>query len=589
MSSWFRRDNDEAAAEGTPEATKRRPRGWKCMPYIIGNETFEKVASVGLLANFTVYLVKRFNMEQVTAANMTNIFFGTTNFAPLLGAFVSDAYWGRYKTLAYSSVVSFLGMVVLTLSASVPQLRPPECSPEAQLAHRCVGASGLQLGILFLSLVLLAVGAGGVRPCSLPFGVDQFDPSTEKGQRGLNSFFNWYYFTSTAGIVLSLTFIVYVQNSVSWVVGFAIPTGFMLLAVAAFFLGTPLYVFVAPEGSVFTSIGRVFVAAFRKRKLELPCPDDVKEQERLLYNPPTSSERVMKLPLTLQFRFLNKAAIGGEDALGADSPPLNPWRLCSVQQIEEVKCLLRIVPIWASGITCFVALGQQFTFAILQALKMDRHLGPSFQIPAGSLGTVALVALTLFIPVYDRLLIPVARRFTGIDSGITLLQRQGAGIVLSILSMVVAALVERKRRGSSLAHGGASPLTVAWLVPQLVVMGVAEAFNAIGQIEFYNRQFPEHMQTLANSLFYCSLAGASYLSTLLVSVVQRVTAAGGRTSWLDNDIDAGRVDYFYYLIAVLGGVNFVYFLVCSHFYRYKGTTGGEDGKEDEDAKAGDVP
>ena len=272
----------------------------------------------------------------------------------------------------------------------------------------------------------------------------------------------------------------------------------------------------------------------------------------------------------LTFRFLNKAAIVCDEDLSPEGNPVNPWKLCSVQQIEEVKCLIRIVPIWASGITCFVALAQQFTFAILQALTMNRHLGPHFEIPAGSLATISMLALTLFIPVYDRILIPITRKFTKIESGITLLQRQGVGIVISVLSMVVAAMVERKRRDSAVSHGGKTPLSVFWLMPQLVLMGIAEAFNAIGQVEFYNRQFPEHMQTLAGSLFFCSIAGASYASTFMVSVVQKITARRGRTSWLDNNINIGKLDSFYYIIAIMGVINLLYFLVCSHYYRYKG-------------------
>ncbi|KAG6525762.1 hypothetical protein ZIOFF_015729 [Zingiber officinale] len=73
-----------------------------------GNESFERVASYGLTANLTVYLVKRFHVQQVAAANIVNIFSGTTNFAPLVGAFLSDAYCGRFRTLAYSSIATFL-------------------------------------------------------------------------------------------------------------------------------------------------------------------------------------------------------------------------------------------------------------------------------------------------------------------------------------------------------------------------------------------------------------------------------------------------------------------------------------------------
>lgn len=201
---------------------------------------------------------------------------------------------------------------------------------------------------------------------------------------------------------------------------------------------------------------------------------------------------------------------------------------------------------------------------MLQALKMDRHLGPHFQIPAGCLVAISMFTLTIFVPIYDRILVPIARKFTKSESGITLLQRQGIGLLITIPSMIVAGLVERKRRHWALTHANVVPLSAMWLIPQLVLLGIAEAFNLIGQVEFYNRQFPEQMQTLAGSLFFCSLAGASYLSSFLVGIVRK------QTSWLDNNIDNGRLDYYYYLIAILGVVNLLYFLIVAHFYRYKG-------------------
>jgi dipeptide/tripeptide permease len=73
-----------------------------------GNETFERLATFGLLANFMVYLMRVFHLEQVTAANVINIWSGVTNFAPLVGAFISDAYVGRFKTIAFASCAAFL-------------------------------------------------------------------------------------------------------------------------------------------------------------------------------------------------------------------------------------------------------------------------------------------------------------------------------------------------------------------------------------------------------------------------------------------------------------------------------------------------
>ncbi|KAJ8637867.1 hypothetical protein MRB53_012134 [Persea americana] len=564
----------KSVVEGAKKA-ERKPGGWKSMPYVIGNETFEKLATLGLLANIMVYLQDQFHMKQVFATNVVNIWSGTTNFAPLIGAFLSDAYFGRFRTLAYASIASFLGMATLTLTAWHPQLRPPNCDPNKPGAH-CLGPTKSQLGVLYLGLGLLTIGAGGIRPCNLAFGVDQFDPTTEKGRRGIDSFFNWYYFTFTAAMMIALTVVVYIQSSVSWSLGLGIPTLLMLCSITLFFMGTKVYIYVSPEGSVFSSIARVLVAAYKKRRLKLPHAD---EQVQGLYDPSLlKGSNISKLPLTQQFRCLNKAAIIVDGELNPDGSPTNHWNLCSIQQIEELKCLIRIVPVWASGIICFTAMSQQSTFTVSQARKMDRHLGPHFQIPPGSLGVISMLTLTFVIPIYDRILVPMARRITKLPGGITLLQRIGIGMVISILSMVVAGLIEEKRRNSANSHHdskGIAPLTVMWLAPQLILLGIAEAFNGIGQIEFYYKEFPQHMKSIAGSLFFCTIAGASYLSSFIVTVVHDNTGKDGQPDWLDDNLNVGKLDYYYFIIAGMGALNFAYFVVCARFYRYKGSTLGE--------------
>uniref|UniRef100_A0A7C9ERC1 Uncharacterized protein n=1 Tax=Opuntia streptacantha TaxID=393608 RepID=A0A7C9ERC1_OPUST len=83
-------------------------RGVKAMPFIIGNETFEKLGTIGTLSNLLVYLTTVFNMSTITATMLITVFNGTTNFATLLGAFLCDTYFGRYNTLGFATVASFL-------------------------------------------------------------------------------------------------------------------------------------------------------------------------------------------------------------------------------------------------------------------------------------------------------------------------------------------------------------------------------------------------------------------------------------------------------------------------------------------------
>ncbi|XP_043707235.1 protein NRT1/ PTR FAMILY 2.10-like [Telopea speciosissima] len=563
-------ENKEKVVVDDTEPPKHNYRGVKAMPFIIGNETFEKLGTIGTSSNLTVYLTTVFNLEKVSAATLVNIFNGSTNLAPLVGAFLSDAYFGRYKTLGFACISSLTGMFLIMLTAAISQLHPPHCG-----AGACVGPTPWQLMFLLVGFGFLVVGAGGIRPCNLAFGADQFNPETESGKKGINSFFNWYYFTFTFAMMVSLTAIVYVQSK-NWPVGFAIPTCLMFLSCGLYFLGSRIYVKVRPQGSPVMGAIQVFVAASKKRSFKSPQNPQVSLFNHILPNSINS-----RLPHTDQFRFLDKAAIKTpEDRVNPNGSAADPWRLCSLQQVEEIKCVMRVIPVWASSIIYYMPMVQQQTYGVFQAVQSDKSIN-HFQVPAGSFVVFMFLALTIWIPIYDRILVPSLRRITGKEGGITQLQRMGVGIVLSVLSMLVSGLVEEKRRhlaltsplpGATTARGGAvSSMSAFWLVPQLLLAGLAEAFNSIGQIEFYYKQFPENMRSIAGSFFFCGLAISSYLSTFLISVVHHTTANAATGNWLPEDLNKGRLDYFYFMIAVMGTLNFGYFLLCSTWYRYKGS------------------
>ncbi|PPS12975.1 hypothetical protein GOBAR_AA07654 [Gossypium barbadense] len=505
---------------------QRKPAGWKAMPFVLaylvkrvwlfpsaGNETFERLASFGLMANFMVYLQSEYHMNQVKAATLLNTWSAASNFAPVIGAYVSDAFIGKFWTIAFGSFSSLLGMIIMTVTALLPQLRPPPCSHEGQLHGQCVGQNKAQLGILIASLCWLSIGTGGIRPCSIPFSVDQFDLTTEEGRKGNNSFYNLYYTTQTIVLLITQTVVVYIQNVISWALGFGIPTLCMLFAIVLFFVGTKVYIYIKPEGSVFAAVAQVFVAAYKKRQLNLP----VDEVDGQFYNPPFSRSLLLELHPTRQYSVLG-----------------------------------------------FLAMNQQGTFTVAQALKMDLHFGPSIKIPAGSVGVITLIAIAIWLPFYDGVVVAALEEVTKQEGGITLLQRIGIGNLFSILTMLVSGFIETERRLSALSHGGTdgiAPMTVMWLTPQLILIGFSEIFSIVGLIEFYNKQFPEHMRSIGNSLIYLTFSFASYASSV-ISVVHDVSARHG-SNWLSNDINTSKLDYFYFLIAGISSLNFLFFLFCA--------------------------
>ena len=558
---------------GEPEINYR---GIKAMPYIIGNETFEKLGSMGLLGNLLIYLTTVFNLKGIEATTIMSTFQGTTSLATIFGAYLSDTYFGRYKTLAFASIASFLGLLVIDLTAIVNWLHPPKCG----LNEVCTKPTQFQMLFLLSGFALMVIGAGGIRPCNMAFGADQFNPNSESGKRGIHHFVNWYFITLTFAQMVSLTFVVYVQTNISWSIGLAIPTLFMFISVVVFFMGSKIYVKVKAEGSPITSVLRVLVVAFKKRNLTL-------QPSLSLFNyVPPKSIITSKLSYTSQFRFLDKAAIvTEEDKINNDGTPSNPWNLCSMQQVEAVKCLIRVIPVWACGIIYTAATAQQHQFIVFQALQCDRRFGnTNFMIPPATYVVFVMLSCTIFLTIYDRIIVPQLRKITGKDGGITILQRIGCGIFLTIAVSLLSAYIENKRRHLALTQptlgiaphrGPISSMSGFWLVPQLTLNGIAEAFTSVALVEFYYREFPENMKSIGGAFYCVGMAGGNFFYGFLIATVHKTTEHSSTGNWLPENLNKGRLDYFYYLLAALSVLNAVVFLACSSWYKYRGTQEAE--------------
>ncbi|RWV96667.1 hypothetical protein GW17_00040604 [Ensete ventricosum] len=237
-----------------------------------------------------------------------------------------------------------------------------------------------------------------------------------------------------------------------------------------------------------------------------------------------------------------------------------------------------MLPTWATTILFWTVYAQMTTFSVSQATTMDRHIGPSFEIPAGSLTVFFVGSILITVPIYDRLIVPAARRVTGNPQGLTPLQRIAVGLVLSIVAMCAAALTESKRLRAARTDPTAAvvPLTVFWLVPQFLLVGAGEAFTYIGQLDFFLRECPKGMKTMSTGLFLSTLSLGFFLSSALVTIVHKVTGESGKGAWLPDDLNKGKLYDFYWLLAVLSVLNLVVFAAAARGYVYKEKRMGDE-------------
>ncbi|KAG4135012.1 hypothetical protein ERO13_D08G189500v2 [Gossypium hirsutum] len=560
-------------------AERSKSGGWTSAAMILGVEACERLTTLGIAVNMVTYLTGTMHLGNASSATTVTNFLGTSFMLCLLGGFIADTFLGRYLTIGIFATVQATGVTILTISTVIPSLRPPKCSRDS--VTTCTPASGIQLVVLYLALYLTALGTGGLKSSVSGFGSDQFDDSDPEERSQMTNFFNWFFFFINIGSLGSVTILVYIQDNLGREWGYGICACAILMGLVVFLSGTKRYRFKKLVGSPLTQIAAVFVAAWKKRHLELPSDSS------LLFNIDDVTEGSMKkkkkqkLPHSKQFRFLDRAAIMNQSGLEA-----NKWSLATLTDVEEVKMVLRMLPIWATTVIFWTVYAQMTTFSVSQATTMDRHIG-KFQIPPASLTVFFVAAILLTVPVYDKLIAPIAKKVLNNPQGLTPLQRIGVGLVLSIIAMIAAALTEIKRLRTASSHGLTTnpvakiPLSVFWLVPQFLLVGAGEAFTYIGQLDFFLRECPKGMKAMSTGLFLSTLSLGFFVSSLLVTVVHKVT--GNNKPWLPNNLNQGRLYNFYWLLTILSCFNLGIYLVFAKWYMYKDKRLADEGIELEEA------
>ncbi|KAF3574000.1 hypothetical protein F2Q69_00061796 [Brassica cretica] len=535
---------------------RARTGAWRAALFIIAIEFSERLSYFGISTSLVVYLTTILHQDLKMAVRNANYWSGVTTLMPLLGGFVADAYIGRYATVLLATIIYLMGLILLTLSWFIPGLKPchEEVCVEPRKAHEIA---------FFIAIYLISIGTGGHKPSLESFGADQFEDDHPEERKMKMSYFNWWSAGLCAGVLTAVTIVVYIEDHIGWGVAGIILTVVMATSLLVFLIGKPFYRYRAPSGSPLTPMLQVFVAAVAKR--HLPRPNDsslLHELSREDYSKGRLLSRTEKL------KFLDKASIienrGSDNAMAEKE---SPWKLATVTKVEELKLLINMIPIWFFTLAFGICATQSTTFFIKQAIIMDRHIGHSFIVPPSSMFALVALSMIISVTVYEKILVPLSRRLTGKERGISILQRIGTGMVFSLLAMIIAALVERKRLDYTKQHH--VPMNAIWLAPQFIVIGIADAFTLVGLQEYFYDQVPDSMRSLGIGLYLSVVGAASFVNNLLMTVTDRLAEEISGKTLFGKDLNSSRLDRFYWTLAALTAANICFFVFVARRYTYK--------------------
>jgi POT family proton-dependent oligopeptide transporter len=408
----------------------KRSRFPRAVPYIIGNEAAERFSYYGLRSILTLFLVAQFynptklasltTVADAKANEMAHLFVTLSYALPFVGGLVADWFTGKYKVILYISIVYCLG-------------------------NFCMAGFTNSINGFTLGLVLVAIGAGGIKSCVSANVGDQFDASN---QDLLSKVYGWFYFSINAGSVFSTLLIplVYKYWGPAW--AFGIPGILMTLATIIFFSGRKMYVRVPPKG--INKNNFVFISIYALLNIG-------KKQK-------------------------------GQSLLDVAKGKFDP------EKVEGIKAVYRVMAVFFFAFAFWAVWDQNLSEWVLQADKMNRviNLGVTkFTILASQVQTFNPIFLLLFIPVFNYWVYPF---FDKIGLKATPLRRIGAGLVLTALSFVIIGLIQ-----ANIDHGGTP--SIWWQVFAYVILSAAEVLVSITGLEYAYTHSPKSMKSTMTAIW----------------------------------------------------------------------------------------
>lgn len=394
-------------------------------------------------------------------------------------------------------------MIVLAATAPNQLLKPAGCGTTN---FPCGPHPDSALMVFYLSMYLIAFGNGAGEPSIVTFGTDQFDEEHCIESESKKLYYGYFYVATNLGCLFSETVLSYLENSGHWALGFEISAFIAVVSLVMFFCGTARYRYSRPQH-------------------------------------------------VNEYRSFDQAIVSNSN-------------ICTVTQVEKVKCVLRLVPIWLCAVTFNGIFIQMVSLYVEQGSSMKTSI-KNFHIPPASMSIFDILFSSLYIVLYKSCIKPLyIKIFKTIPKAPSQLEKTCYGLILAMLSMAVAGIVEiQRKKYAQNNEEELSSLFILWQVPQYLILGFGEALVYVSLNEFFDSQMPHAMKSMGIALSLSSNAVGSYICSLILTVVMKITTKNGGQGWVPANLNDGFLENYFFLVTILSAFELVLFAIVAQSYK----------------------
>jgi len=525
-------------SKSTSAASAAKARMPRSIPYIIGNEAAERFSFYGMKAILTTYLATAFfhsaSNPAALANEKTHLFISLTYLTPLIGGIIADWFLGKYKVILYVSLSYCLG-------------------------HACLALFENDVNGFMLGLLLIALGAGGIKPCVSANVGDQFDKSNN---HLIPKAFDVFYFSINFGSFFSTMLIPVLLKYYGPALAFGIPGILMGIATFIFWLGRKKYVKVPPSG-------------FRKEEfynINFYClRNSIKsEKEYLIKNPfilmspivagfvafiiaiiinseLINNPFVILLPISGMVIFFLIIAISSvKKRMNGENFYDIALRRYSAEQVSAVKSVWRVLAVFAFIPFFWALYDQNGSEWVLQAAHPMMNLtcfGVTW-LPE-QIQSINPILILVFIPLFSMVIYPAIEK---IGIKVTPMRKIGTGLVLTALSFVIIYLIQVRLDAGQ-------PVNIIWQLWAYVVITMAEILISITGLEYAYTQAPKTMKSTIMSFWLLMVS----IGNILVTLINNNKASNGFFARYEG------ANYYALFIGIILFITLIFILVSKNF------------------------
>lgn len=445
----------------------------KSIRYIFWNETAERYSFYGMKAILTTFLATTLlansNNPDAAASQSVHTFITLAYFFSIVGGLLSDWWLGKYKTILYLSIVYCIGHAVLAFGTE-------------------------NVDVFMGGLLLITIGAGGIKPCVSAFLGDQLQGYSDTS---ISKAYSIFYFCINIGAFLATLSIPILTQQFGYEIGFGVPGILMALATAAFLFGTRQYKHLPPTGwPKQTFLGISFYA----------------------------------------FRTWIMSPRKGLWAAAKEKYPEKSIK--STRQVWKVIALFAFIPAYHG------LYDQNGSEWVLQATRMDLNfMGVTWY--AEQIQMINPILILVFIPLFAYVIYPALAK---LGLNMNPVRKMQAGLFVSMSSFAIIYFLQVA------IDGGATP-SIAWQILAYVLLTASEVLVMMTGLEYAYTQAPESMKSTVTSIWLLTISLGNYFVSFING---KIESGGALSEWMGADGRINSNFYLFFIgILVVNTLLFV--------------------------------